>query len=68
MTMAEVRVKEWGNSLGIVIPKELVKHVGLHKGDTIKVDIVSSKKIDGFGMFKGIGKYKEEEEPHKEFW
>ncbi len=68
MTMAEVQIKEWGNSLGVIIPKDIVKHTGLNKGDTIKVDIIKKKRIDGFGMFKGIGKFEEEKEPHGEFW
>lgn len=68
MTMAEVKVKEWGNSLGVIIPREIAKHVDIHKGETIKIDIMKEKRIDGFGIFKGIGKFKEEEEPHREFW
>ena len=67
MTMAEVRIKEWGNSLGVIIPKDVAKHVDLHKGDTVKIDIIKNKRIDGFGIFKGAGKYIEEEESHKEF-
>ena len=67
MTMAEVQVKEWGNSLGIIIPKEIVKHVDLHKGETIAVDIIKKKRMDGFGMLGGIGKFEEEKEPHEEF-
>ena len=68
MTMAEVKVKEWGNSLGVIIPKEIAKHIDLHKGDTIKVDIIKAKRIDGFGMLKGIGKFEEEKDMHREFW
>ena len=36
----KTRLKEWGNSLGIIIPKEIIDHDGLNKGDTIKVDII----------------------------
>lgn len=62
MTMAEVQVKEWGNSLGIIIPKEIIEHDGLNKGDTIKVDIIKRNRRDGFGAFKGIGKFQRDTE------
>lgn len=68
MAMAEVMVKEWGNSLGIIIPRDIVNHIDLHRGETIKVDIIKSKRIDGFGMWKNAGKFEEEEIGHKEFW
>jgi len=67
MTMAEVKVKEWGNSLGIIIPKEIVRHVGLNKGETIKVDIIKEKRIDGFGMFKGVGSFKREKDEREDY-
>lgn len=60
MTMAEVEVKEWGNSYGIIIPKGIVKHEDIHKGDKIKIDIVKTKKIDGFGIFMGGPSFKRE--------
>lgn len=66
--MTEVKVKNWGNSLGLIIPKDIVKHENLHDGDTIKVDIVRSKQMDGFGMFKGLPKFQEEKEPHEDLW
>lgn len=68
MTMAEVKVKEWGNSLGVIIPREIAKHVDIHKGETIKIDIIKSKRINGFGMWKGARKFEEEDISHKEFW
>ena len=68
MSMAEVRVKGWGNSLGIIIPKDVAHHDGLKKGDLIKVDILKGKKKDGFGMFKGISSFKEDEEEHEDLW
>ena len=67
MTMTEVQIKEWGNSLGVIIPKEIVKHVDLHKGETISIDIIKKKRMDGFGILKGIGKFEEEKEQHEEF-
>jgi len=50
--MAEARIKQWGNSLGIIISK----------------DIVKEKRMDGFGIMKNIPSFKEDKEEHKEFW
>ena len=68
MTMTEVRVKEWGNSLGIIIPKEIVRLAEITKGETIKIDIIKSKRIDGFGMFKGVGSFEREKDDREEYW
>ena len=29
--MVEVELKEWGNSLGVIVPVEKLKELGLHK-------------------------------------
>ena len=62
MSMAEVKIKQWGNSFGVLLPKDLVQHENLKKGDIVKLDIVSSKRIDGFGIFKGSSRFMEEPE------
>ena len=49
----EAEIKQWGNSLGIIIPAEEVKKLKLNSGDTVKISIIKKKKIDGFGMLKG---------------
>ena len=66
--MIEVELKEWGNSIGIIIPIEKLKELGLQKGDRIGIDIVEKKIIDGFGICKGAESFEEEKESHKEFW
>jgi len=66
MAMAEVVVKSWGNSLGIVLPKELTKHENIKSGDRIKIDIIVKKGLEGFGLLKGLGSYVEDTE-HEEF-
>ncbi|HIH42755.1 TPA: hypothetical protein HA246_03855 [Candidatus Woesearchaeota archaeon] len=68
MSMAEVKVKRWGNSLGIIIPREISEHDGIHKGDIIRIDIIRTKRMDGFGILKGYPKYVKEEDGHEEFW
>ena len=32
------KVKKWGNSLGMIVPADLVRSHGLRDGDTIQVD------------------------------
>ena len=66
--MAEVELKQWGNSLGVILPMDLLKELGLEKGDTIDVDIVSKKRIDGFGLCKGAPSFREDEEEHPDLW
>ena len=68
MVMAETKVKKWGNSLGLVIPKEITKLEDLSEGDIVKIEISKEKRIDAFGILKGKPSFKEEEEGHGEFW
>ena len=67
MTMAEVKIKQWGNSLGLIIPNEIVKLEELNTGDVIKIEIQKRGKIDGFGILKGKPFFKEEKE-RDDFW
>ena len=67
MSMAEVKVKQWGNSIGVIIPNEVALHDGIEKGDTIKIDIMKEKKLDGFGLFKGLPKFTRDHDDHEEF-
>lgn len=68
MPMTEAKIKQWGNSLGLIIPKRITKMEELNAGDVVKVEIYKEKRVDAFGMFKGIPKFKEEKEEHGEFW
>ena len=67
MAMAEIKLKQWGNSLGIVIPREIIKDEELHEGEIIKVEIVKNKRIDGFGIFKGMPSFSKEDEGDGDF-
>ncbi|MBI2147157.1 AbrB/MazE/SpoVT family DNA-binding domain-containing protein [Candidatus Woesearchaeota archaeon] len=64
----EVELKEWGNSLGIILPAETLREFGVGKGDKIDISIVAKKRIDGFGVCHGAKPFKEDSESHKEFW
>ncbi len=51
----ETRLKAWGNSIGVVIPKEDVKKEGLHVDQKVKVVITPVKTLkvkDIFGKLK----------------
>jgi hypothetical protein len=66
--MVEVELKEWGNSVGVVLPIDKVRQMGLKKGDKIEIKIFLKKRIDGFGIAKGGKPFEEEKEEHEEFW
>ena len=51
----ETRLRAWGNSIGIVIPKEDIKKEGLHLDQKVKVVITPVKTLkvkDIFGKLK----------------
>ena len=53
---SETRLKAWGNSIGVVIPKEVLRHENLSIND--EVEIIIKKKMNPlkevFGKLKGI--------------
>lgn len=67
MVMTETKVKKWGNSLGLVIPKEIAKLEDLNEGDVVKMEILKEKRIDAFGMFKGAPPFTKEDEGDSDF-
>ena len=64
--MVEVELKEWGNSIGIIIPIEELKKLGLEKGDKVEIELIKKEVMDGFGICKGSKPFKEDDE-HEEF-
>lgn len=68
MTMVEAKIKQWGNSLGLIISKDIVRIEKLNVGDIIKVDITKEKRVNGFGIMKNIPSFVEDKEEHPEFW
>ena len=66
--MVELELKEWGNSIGVILPAEKLKELGLKKGDRVEIDLMPKKRLNGFGICKGAAPYVEEEESHEEFW
>ena len=51
----ETRLKAWGNSIGVVLPKEDIKKEGLHVDQKVKIVITPVKTLkvkDIFGKLK----------------
>lgn len=47
----ETKTKKWGSSLGIIIPKEVVKKERLQEEQEIRINILSGKKTTGADIF-----------------
>lgn len=47
----ETKTKKWGSSLGVIIPKEIVKKERLQENQEIRIDIMSKKKTTGEDIF-----------------
>lgn len=49
----ELKLKRWGNSMGVVIPREIVEARNLQENDEIQVTIVKKADLsDIFGLVK----------------
>jgi hypothetical protein len=64
MIHAKLQVRRWGNSLGVVIPKDILKEENVGEKDMVDIVIVKKKKISGFGICKGASLYFESEDEH----
>ena len=50
----EVTIRKWGNSFGVVLPKEVVEREGLKKNKKIVINIIKQADLsDIFGSLKG---------------
>jgi len=54
----EGRVRRLGNSLAVIIPKEILKETGLKEGDMLKLSLLISvqKRKEAFRKMAGIDK------------
>jgi len=50
-----------GGSLMVTVPRQLVELLNLHPNEQIEVE-VKKIKTNGFGLFRGIGKFTREDE------
>lgn len=67
MPMTETKIKQWGNSLALIIPRDIAKREELNAGDIVKVEISKEKRVDAFGMFKGAPPFSKEDEGDSDF-
>ena len=74
METIEVKVKKWGNSLGVVIPKEVINSKNLKEGSELELVIkpLNKTKVKNvFGILKGKIKKSSDQilkEVDKELW
>ncbi|MDO8508813.1 MAG: AbrB/MazE/SpoVT family DNA-binding domain-containing protein [Nanoarchaeota archaeon] len=57
MTVIDVKLKKWGNSFGVVIPKEVVEKENMKEDENVKL-IVIKNGSKAFSETFGIGKGK----------
>ena len=67
MAMAEAKIKKWGNSLALIVPKDIVRQEEIDEGDIVKVEILKNKRVDAFGIFKGSPPFSREDEGDSDF-
>ncbi len=48
MPLTRVKVRKWGDSFGVVIPKELVDGIQIHSGDTLVLHIEKEPDLSSF--------------------
>jgi antitoxin component of MazEF toxin-antitoxin module len=62
--MFKTKVRAVGTSLGVLLPKEIVKNEKLHEGEQIEIMILKEKKLqlidEAFGSARGAKPFKRE--------
>lgn len=59
------RMKRIGGSLMVTVPANVVKQENFQEDDLVEIT-VKKRKIEGFGILKGIGSYNREEDRMKD--
>jgi antitoxin component of MazEF toxin-antitoxin module len=73
METADVKVKKWGNSLGVILPKEILVNQDIKEGSNVEIIVrpkTKTKVKDIFGILRGkLGDTEElMSEVNKELW
>ncbi len=55
MVHATVETKKWGNSIGVIIPREVAKRLDLKPGEKLGIDVEKKERVDFFGVARGKG-------------
>jgi hypothetical protein len=58
MITCEARLKQWGNSVGVILPKSKLREEGLEANKMVKIMISPAKELtagDIFGKMPGLG-------------
>lgn len=51
--MIDLEVKKWGNSLGIIIPRDIVRKHDIREKNIVSISIVKTADLkDAFGLLK----------------
>lgn len=56
METKDVKIRKWGNSFGVIIPKEIVKNQDIKEGMFVRINIQLKNKTKAgniFGILKG---------------
>jgi len=61
----QTKIREWGNSFGIVIPKEVVIKEGFKVNDRITISIIKKQSLEEF-FGRGMGKIKDTQKEKNE--
>ena len=70
MVLLKARIREWGNSLGVIIPQEKVEEAGLVKDQEVTIDLKAENPLKAaFGTIKDkkIDAQKAKDELRKEW-
>jgi hypothetical protein len=65
VVQTKTRIREWGNSFGVVIPRELVLKEGFKVNDRITIIINKKQSLEEF-FGKGKGKIKDAQKEKNE--
>ena len=53
--MIACKTKQWGNSIGLIIPKDVAKEKGINAEDEVLVDIKKKNKEKNLSFFDCVG-------------
>lgn len=61
----EAKVRKIGNSLGVIIPSDIVEEMGFHKGDIINVAIPPSEREERNKLLRNLAGIDGEKPPFR---